>query len=270
VLYIATVHFRTAKWIDVQRRYLDRNIVGPFKLFGALEGIPDEYRAKFDFAIETKGIHAGKLNLLASEIVKEAEADDIILFLDGDAFPIVDPMPTILRGLESTSLVAVRRDENRGDKQPHPCFCALRVREWERLHGDWSEGFIWKDDHDKSVTDVGGNLLHALEQSGSAWTPLLRTNKLDEHPVWFAVYGGIVYHHGSGFRRPIARIDEEGRPDYMRGGDLPIVGRAVRKINANRRKAWAEVVYVKGERLGEKWFRLLDRDPNFYLKLTEP
>jgi hypothetical protein len=270
VLFIATVHFKTTKWIDVQRRYLDRNIVAPFKLFGALEGIPDEYRSRFDHAIETKGIHAGKLNLLASEIVKVAEPDDIILFLDGDAFPITDPMPAILHGLESTSLVAVRRDENRGDKQPHPCFCAIRVREWERLHGDWCDGFMWKDSDDRWVSDVGGNLLHALEQSGSEWTPLLRTNKLNEHPVWFAVYGDIVYHHGSGFRRPIARTDEEGHPHYIKGGDLPIVGRAVRIININRRRAWAEVVYQKGERLGEKWFQLLDRDPNFYLKLTQP
>jgi hypothetical protein len=270
MLYVATVHFQTAKWIDVQQRYLRRHIGEPFKTFGALEGIPDEYYGSFDRAFDTKGIHAGKLNLLASEISAEADPDDIIMFLDGDAFPVADPMPTIEKGLRTTSLVAVRRDENRGDRQPHPCFCAVRVREWDRLRGDWSEGFIWKDDYGKSVTDVGGNLLRALERTESEWTPVLRSNRYNDHPVWFGVYGDIIYHHGSGFRRPIARVDEDAHPAYLKGGELPVVGRAVRKINAGRWRAWAEVVYLKWERQGEKWFQLLDRDPDFYRKFTDP
>ena len=41
----------------------------------------------------------------------------------------------------------------------------------------------------------------------SAWLPLLRTNTNDLHPLWFAVYGHHVYHHGAGFRPRQSRVE---------------------------------------------------------------
>ena len=113
-------------------------------------------------------MHAGKLNLMAAEIGAVGKPDDIILFLDGDAFPIADPMPAIHQALSESSLLAVRRAENSGDPQPHPCFCAIRVSEWQRLQGDWSPGMLWTNNAGKLVTDVGANLYGALLRTGSA------------------------------------------------------------------------------------------------------
>ena len=39
------------------------------------------------------------------------------------------------------------------------------------------------------VTDVGGNLLRALERTETPWTPLLRSNRVNPHPLWFGIYG---------------------------------------------------------------------------------
>src|ERR1700677_854341 len=111
VLYVATVHFRTPKWIDVQEGYLRRNIREPFKTFAVLDGIDEEYHSRFDRVVAAEGSHEGRLNLLAAEISVVADLDDVILFLDGDAFPVTDPMPTIRRALASTSLIAIRRNE---------------------------------------------------------------------------------------------------------------------------------------------------------------
>ena len=175
VLYVATVHFRTPKWIDVQQSYLRRNIGEPFKTFAVLDGIDEEYHSRFDRVVAAKGTHEGRLNLLAAEISVVADPDDVILFLDGDAFPVADPMPTIRRALASTSLIAVRRNENQGDRQPHPSFCAVTVGEWKRLHGDWSAGYVWTSETGLSTSDVGGNLLGILERGNIQWTPLVRT-----------------------------------------------------------------------------------------------
>ena len=38
------------------------------------------------------------------------------MFLDGDAFPVVDPMPAINEALQRAPLVAARRAENGGDE----------------------------------------------------------------------------------------------------------------------------------------------------------
>lgn len=269
MLHIATVHFQTPKWIDIQREYLDHNITVPFRMYGALHKIPVAYHSQFDYVVEAQGNHEGKLNLLANEISAQADPSDIIIFIDGDAFPIADPLPTIDAGLEHTSLVAVRRDENNGDRQPHPCFCAIRVRDWERLHGDWSPGHTWTDSIGQEVTDVGGNLLRSLERNGEQWTPLLRSNRRNDHPLWFGVYGDVVYHHGAGFRRPFARVDETSGPRSLRGSRLPLVGERITAMNKVRRRTWVETVHTQNEELGDEWFELLKSDPKFYVKLID-
>ncbi len=78
---------------------------------------------------------------------------------------------------------------------------------WTRIGGDWRAGGTWKSPGGTDVTDVGGTLLVQLREAGVEWLPLLRTNTHDLHPVWFAVYGDHVYHHGAGFRRRVSRVD---------------------------------------------------------------
>jgi len=143
MIHIATVHYRSAKWVDIQLDYLRRNMHDPYRVVANLQGVPGHHDDKFDQVVTARGQHPGKLNLLASIILETADHDDLIMFLDGDAFPIVDPMPTIRKGLDETVLVAVRRDENQGDQQPHPCFSVIRAVDWERLRGDWSAGYCW-------------------------------------------------------------------------------------------------------------------------------
>ena len=126
MIYFATVHVGSACWIDIQRSFLDRHISEPFSVYACLEQVPSEYADRFDRVIPAAGEHAGKLNLLAAEIAADARPEDIVVFLDGDAFPVADAMTVVHRALEESTLVAVRRDENATDRQPHPSFCAVR------------------------------------------------------------------------------------------------------------------------------------------------
>jgi hypothetical protein len=269
MIHVATVHHKSDKWIRPQVDYLRRHLHEPYRVVANLEGVAPGHEHEFDRIIEAKGRHAGKLNLLAAEIVAEARPDDLIMFLDGDAFPIADPMPSVHKALEESVLIAVQRRENGEDKQPHPSFCVIRVADWDRLRGDWSMGHCWETEWGEKVSDSGGNLLAALERAGDSWTPMLRTNKVNPHPLWFAVYGDIVYHHGAGFRIPVARSISAGQPRRWDTGErLPVVGLPIRKLDSARIKAWEDRQMAASRKLGDGIFERLMRDPDFYRELV--
>jgi hypothetical protein len=198
VLFIATVHRNSPRWIEIQTSYLREHISVPFQTWSSIEGIDPSYAAHFDRIIDQRGRPFAKLNHLAIEISQEAHDDDLLMFLGGDAFPIADPMPTIADGLARAPLVAVRRAEN-NEPQPHPCFCVTTMGAWRALPGDWSTGPTWAGAEGERVTAAGANLLRRLELTGTPWVEVLRSNRRDLDPVYFGIYGDIVYHHGVGF-----------------------------------------------------------------------
>ena len=268
MIYVATVHVVSPRWIDVQLAFLRRNLTEPYKVYANLQDVPDGHAHKFDKVVDILGEHAGKLNLLAGEIAAEAGPDDLLVFLDGDAFPVADPLPVVRAGLEHTALVAVRRDENATDHQPHPSFCVLRVRDWERLHGDWSPGYAWAAADGRRTTDVGGNLLRALDRRGETWTPLLRSNRVNLHPLWFGVYGDVVYHHGAGFRWAVGRVDLVNPPKLTtRAKHVPGLGRMLRRRNRARAQRFHARTAAEGERLSMQVYDRIVADPQFFREL---
>jgi len=269
VINIATVHWRTAKWIDPQLHYLERALGVPYRVFASLNGIDDPATAgRFHYAADLEGSHAAKLNQLAGVIAAGAAATDVLIFLDGDAFPVRPLVPWIDDVLSRHPLAAVRRDENLVDRQPHPSFCAVRVREWERLHGDWSPGYSWASAQGKPTTDVGGTLLRALERSGENWTPLLRSNRVNLHPLWFGVYGQIVYHHGAGFRWAVGRVDLANPPRLTtRAKHVPGLGRLLRRRNRARAQRFHAGTAAEAQRLSNDFYQRIVSDPEFYRDL---
>ena len=218
MIRVATVHWRDPRWIDVQLRYLARHLPEPYRVYADLEGIDAEYAARFDHVSDLAAAksfenpifsHTEKLNALAATIAAEAAPDDVLLFLDGDAFPIAPVGPFLEEKPARYPLAAVRRDENLDDVQPHPAFAATTVGFWQEIGGDWNPGYTWPNAAGKEVTDAGGNLLGILRERAVEWYPLLRTNRRNLRPLWFAVYDDLVYHHGAGFRGGLCRRDRE-------------------------------------------------------------
>jgi hypothetical protein len=111
VLYIVTVHYESPRWIEIQTGHLREHISVPYQTWSSLERIEPSYAVHFDRIVEQKGSHAAKLNHLAMEICHQAADDDLLMFLDGDAFPIADPLPLISDGLARAQLIAVRRSD---------------------------------------------------------------------------------------------------------------------------------------------------------------
>lgn len=210
MVFVLTVHWKDPKWISIQDKYLKRYLLEPYKKIGYLNYIDSSYGQFFDIAKDDEiKSHATKLNLLAKQAIENSNSDDdILIFLDGDAFPISDLSPLIEQVTRGDYLLtAVQRLENKGDIQPHPCFCVTTVGSWKSIEGDWEAGYMWKDQSGNSVTDVGGNLMQKLDTAGIHWKQLLRSNKYNHHPLWYGIYSGLIYHHGAGFRTPISRLD---------------------------------------------------------------
>jgi hypothetical protein len=166
------------------------------------------YADRFDEPVLAEKIpHWQKLDDLAARICAQADPDDVLLFLDGDAFPVADLGPGLDRMLSAHPLAAIRRSENCGDTFPHPSFCATTPRFWQETGATWVAGYGVQDCRGELVTDTGANLLKLLEDRQVDWLPLARTNARNLHPVLFGVYDDLIYHHGAGFRRTLTRVD---------------------------------------------------------------
>ena len=203
MIHVVTVHFMDDRWIGPQLRFLKRNLAEDHRVYACLNGIDPAWRDVFHQAHDLQGSHADKLNELARIVTSSgAAADDLLLFIDGDAFPISPVNRDLLHGMP---LAAARRDENLHDRQPHPCFCVTTVGFWNEIGGDWGKGHTWTIEGGHHVTDVGGNLLGILESKDIAWHALLRSNRVDLDPLLFGIYADVAYHHGAGFRVPKSR-----------------------------------------------------------------
>lgn len=235
VLHVVTVHWHDSRWVEPQLRFLHRHVAGPLRTYASLRGIDPALGDRFDVAVDLDGTHPEKLNALAEMVRADAAADDLLVFLDGDAFPIA----TLDRGvLGDAPLAAVRRDENLGQRQPHPCFCVTTVGFWRDIGGDWNSGYEWLSNTGERITDVGGNLLEILERHEVGWRPLLRSNRWNLDPLLYGVYADVVYHHGAGFRRPLTW--NLGRPAAARvraardaaivPAGVPLLGRLERSL----------------------------------------
>lgn len=108
------------------------------------------------------------------------------LFLDCDCFPIDNYWQDIL-----TQNSAIVRPENL-DVFAHPS--AVYVL-------DGNVDFIFDE-----LSNLRGEIFKELHAIGSFF-PLLRTNKINHHPLLYGVYYDLFYHHGAGSRDNLFRTD---------------------------------------------------------------
>lgn len=260
ILHVVTVHHQAPRLVPIQARFLRRHVGGPYRVWAVVDGIPEDARAGLDVVVEHEGDHPERLNHLARLVLDGAPDHDRILFLDSDAWPVA-PIAEMVRSVRT--ITAVRRDENVGDRQPHPCFALTTVRFW-REHGDWRRGRRWVNAAGWSVRDPGGRLLRRLEKAGIAWDPLLRVNGM-QHGLWFGLYGDairgpIAYHHGAGSRGRYSRHDVHQALDAEATQKPEAVVRAARaRLRADEARA------TRQAESSERALRLIEAVDRFWL-----
>lgn len=233
MIYYATVHWKSDRWIDIQHSMLARYTDVPYRVYAYLNDIDQEHNKKFDVILDDDDPgHDVKLDKLARRIIDDGARDeDWIIFIDGDAFPIAPVHAGLKDFVKAHELVAVQRTENLGEKQPHPCFCITTVALWKRIKGTWAMGYKWLSALGMPTTDVGGELLSIVDKHQINWLPLRRTNTLNLNSVFYAIYGNIVYHHGAGFRILGCRqiYYDDGMFDVYKRPDARILNNIVTK-----------------------------------------
>lgn len=280
MIHVVTVHFMDDRWIGPQLRFLRRNLRSEHRIVGCLNGIDPAWADVFDESHDLSGNHAEKLNELAQIVTRSgAAAEDLLLFIDGDAFPIAPVDASLLAG---APLAAVRRDESQNDRQPHPCFCLTTVGFWNEIRGDWREGHQWEIEDGRMVSDVGGNLLGLLEAARAEWRPLLRSNRTDLDPLLFGIYADVAYHHGAGFRVPKSRrMMSLSRQDVLWAASdartpawVPVVGRAERSVRYRvadyRHRRQVSTLASEARDVAEDVYRQIETDDEFYRQFLEP
>lgn len=260
MIHIATVHHLTDKWIDIQLKYIEKNIKSPHRIYAFLNGIKKDYSQKFYFS-STENIieHAEKLNILAQKICETAKDSDLIMFIDGDAFPIQEMDAFLEEKLNEFPMLAIRRKIDFGVIFPHPSFCVMPVGLWRKIKGDWRKGYICVNSKtNKKFTDVGANLYKLVLENNINWYPMDRNNKHNIHPRWFGVYDGIVYHHGAGFGVQMQNTDLRNIQESFNS-----IEKILSKIIFVRRFFYRNII-KKHTRIGNVVFNSILKDDDFY------
>ena len=265
MIHIATIHWNTDKWISLQLKYLNTYILEDFRIYSFLNGIDTKrYEHHFAFVSEEPVIeHEKKLNILKDVILFSSKnEDDILIFIDGDAFPVAPLMQYAYKKLKEHPLLAIQRKENYlGENLPHPSFCLSTVGFWKAIDGNWNRKFIGKYLGEKHF-EVGGELGEKLKNNKIEWYPMLRTHSLSDHPLWYGIYDNIIYHHGAGFRNPVARIDKYNlqlahKTYFFMTKKLPILRK---KLNPYKS------IYNKELNESKNMFQRIKNDPSFFFK----
>jgi hypothetical protein len=190
---VATVHWKSRFFQAIQSRHIDLNMEGArvWAFVDKVGGGASPEGANYHFEADSgQTNHLVKLDMLADRVTAECPDDDVLLFMDGDAWPIRPVSEFISNSLGRLPVGGVVRLEN-GERYPHPCFTFTTVGFWKEASLSWSK-------HDVN------HILHVLEARKQDWVKLRRTGGLSDHPVFFSVYGDMVYHHGAGFRVPVS------------------------------------------------------------------
>lgn len=202
MIHTLTVHHRDSRWLRLQLPRLKRHLADHWRLYLSVDYKLGEREVDVDAIIQRHGVrtnHRVKLMRLCDRATRSAKHGDLLLFLDGDAFPIADVQPLAKR-VERRKFAAVQRLEL-DDRKPHPSFALAEVGWWVRAGGTW----------DNRLFDA---FWRRATRRGLEWIPLLRTDGTEHHRSFFSVYGDLVYHHGAGFREPTLMNLERDRPDY--------------------------------------------------------
>ena len=194
-------HIRSDIWYQLQIKYL-RYTTMNFDHVVYLNGTDDFYSDSQVLKVDpTNQIspqhgHVRGLNFIIEYFNSHLEYDALLL-LDSDSFPIQQGWhDKLLRSMDRFNTAAVVRSENL-DTFAHPCvFFVKRPAAFQLKFGNFSQ------------QNFMGHKFNDTSSNTKDFYPLLRTNKLNHHPILYGIYWHCFYHHGAGSRDLLFRRDD--------------------------------------------------------------
>ena len=104
----------------------------------------------------------------------------------------------------------------------------------------------------------------ASNLSGTPWVQVLRSNRKDLDPLYFAIYGEAIYHHGAGLTGGLSPAHRAQAPAPLPLPRAPGLHSAVRLLNRQRWRRWerarerqsareSQAVYERIKAGGSEW-----------------
>lgn len=214
-IHIITIHYNSSNWLDLQLKKINKHFEN-FKIYTIYNKMDmSNHENQFNYCkwgrVRNKGVnfdgiprrswnHWTKLNNLTNMVVNDVDTndDDILIWLDCDAFPVADVNDFIESKLKEFEFFAINRKEMNNSVIPHPSFAGCKVKLWKKFNLSW-EG-IPHAPLGKETQDTGGKMYDILQKNNIEWYKLNLSHSLTPHTYYFAIYDSLVYHHGAGTR----------------------------------------------------------------------
>lgn len=266
-VHVLSIHHQVPQWVGWQRRSLNEHMNVSHDRTFIVDGIeksefqPSERLLNLD-------AHAIERMELLSSTFRSCPADDWLLFIDSDAFILRDISE--LLALDS-NFIAIQRTDN-GDWHPHPSFTLVRAGLWQEIGPRAWDARPWINAKGERVSEMGGELLHRVQERQIPWTKLTRVNQRGLHPLWFGVYGlngevPVAYHHGAGSRTRTSRSDRIPRRQLPETWGRKLAWASTRRRQARFDLSIPEVLRGDPDVLNEHVLRSIDADADFWRRL---
>ena len=248
MINIITTIFGRDDWLEIQAQHLQKYTKEPYTVHCFLDGNLNKSAEDIDnlynhypcyqFYRVMGGEHYTQVNECVRVISPQLTNEDIILFLDCDAFPCdKNWQKTVRENLSTHDITAVVMRENYHmddsyNDIPHLCFFATTKQIWEENSLEWGL--------ERKYQNPQRGMLDRINAANLTIKEFNRTNEFDAHRVCFGIYGDIVYHHACGIRGFEGSVTE-GADIWLRkrkhGIDFPADGDMAR-VNA---EIWTSV-----------------------------
>ena len=170
--------------------------------------------------------------LLLPHIKENIKPNDIVVKLDSDAFFIKDVDESLFDLVDEHGFLSIHEPRHELDlnyKTPHPVFYAFK-------------GEYLSDGLDVQLCTIRvensnwwGSVNGWIRSKNIDWFALERSNETNLHPIYFAIYGDLIYHNWAGSR--LMRTREDRRRAANEGISLDEVIRQNHQLNESVLKA---------------------------------
>jgi len=200
-ILIMTVYAPSAyneHWYKLQKHFIKRNTLVPHDFKIIVNNIDTELFEK-DEVVRVNDSNIGHPKGV-DQILEYMRNDDSYsgyLLLDSDCFPVGKGWYEILdkqMGRLNKTIAAPIRYENL-DIFPHPCAVYMSPEGVKNPKVNFNYAKV-KNLLGDSINEVGG----LMPEISDDVLPMLRTNRVNLHPVAAGIYHHLFYHHGAGSR----------------------------------------------------------------------
>lgn len=216
MIHIVTQHFGTDAWFQIQKEYIEKYTPDKNSYKVYLLVYKTEVPASFILPSNYEIIDLNKVDSVFNEhysivescfdnfISQKVADDDIVVYLDSDAFPIDLWTIKVSKYLEDNHICAIYRYEDRGTEQPdkyypypHLCFFSF-LKKYRQKYG-------FRHEIPRGFPCPGFTICDVIRENSLKVKELIRTNKFNNHPTMFGIYDDMIYHQSSGSRSLIGR-----------------------------------------------------------------